>query len=716
MFDNEINQLRTLIDKADAAYYSGGNSIVDDHKYDESKRRLGELCPHDDRLTRVGLPYNKEDLRTKIFHPIPMGSLDNTDNSINGFLPWYNSMSDKVSANNPEIFASLKIDGSSIRAKYISGRLQSVSTRGNGTYGEDVTINAINFKYLPLELNQPISCDVRGEAVLYKNDFRTICERDHNCSILDIPLDQLSNPRNVGNGIIARDDGSDASYIRFLAFNIFSDVDYYSEEQKINHLIELGFDVVPHKLCSGDVSEVVKDYFNHSQDERDNLPFEIDGVVVVFNNCSIQRKLINQNDVKSVLRPKHSRAIKFSTKKSNAKIVGVNISVGHTGAIVPTAILETTRVGGVNVTNVLLNNWDEIERFDIHINDILDIGLAGDVIPKCYGVVSKPHDRQPIPEPSHCPSCGKPTTRELRGKVGAVLYCTDPSNCPDVLYGKIDRFIGSSKTGVGILGIGSSTLRSLITNGLVKDAADLYKLRINDIKDITINDDNNRPIKLGISRAKMIINNINDKRTLPLHVFLGSLGIELLGKRRVELLQKKSNGVLDTIGDWLNIQSLNTINIDGLGDTIREAIINGIENNSGLIEKFIANGVIIGSQSTVKSSGILSGYSFCFTGTRECVDEVKNLGGEIKSGVSNGLSFLVQKDPLSRSNKSIKAEQYGTKIISIDYLKSVISGNSDINDIGAARVTSPAQNTEVVSCKSVVNNDSVDDLVTDLLS
>lgn len=716
----QLAELRHLIDKADAAYYSGSSSTVSDEQYDNAKKQLSTLDPNDERLTRIGLQYDKSQLRNKVRHTIPMGSLDNMDNSIHGLPEWYSKITSQLGtslaeAGSLKIFASLKIDGSSLRAKYIKGRLHSVTTRGNGEYGEDVTINAINFQYLPLQLNEDVTCDVRGEAILYKSDFVTICERDYGCSIDDIPTDQLSNPRNVGNGIIAREDNKDARHIRFIAFNIFCDeVEYDTEYSKMQHLQRLGFTAVEHKLCETVGS--VESHFQQSEDNRDNLPYEIDGMVVVINDCSIQNQLVDVNDKKTLLRPKHSRAIKFKTKKAAAKLISVNISVGHTGAIIPTGILSTTRVGGVNVTNVLLNNWDEIDRLGICINDTVDIGLAGDIIPKCYGVISQADDRVAIQEPRFCPSCGSRTTRELRGKIGAVLYCTDPVNCPEAKYGKIDRFIGSSKTGVGILGIGSSTLRAMIVDDLVKDPADLYSLKVSDIENLQLRESSEDTVRLGTSRAKMIIDNINGKRSLPLHVFLGSLGIELLGKRRVELLQKQSNGRLDTISDWLDTKSLSCMDIEGFGDAIKDAVVSGIESNRDLIAKFIANGVVIQQpeKKIVDAGGILAGYSFCFTGTRDCLADVERLGGQIKSGVSKGLSFLVQKDSLSRSNKTIKAEQYGTKIISIAYLKDVISGKTDISDCNAMR--SECVETGSKPRKSVVVNNAADDLVEQLFS
>ncbi len=235
-----LDQLRRLIDKADAAYYRTDlQPILTDEQYDSARAILRAMAPEDPRLARVGVPYSEAELRTKVPHNIPMGSLDNTDNGIVGFPDWYDSMAEKLGVESFPFLASLKIDGASICATYEDGKLTRVATRGNGEVGEDITVNAVNFRGLPTVLSKPLSCDVRGEAVLYKADFKAMEAES---------AEELSNPRNVGNGILGRDSGKDSDKIQFLAFNI-EGVQLVSEVRKFQVMTELGFATTPICIC-----------------------------------------------------------------------------------------------------------------------------------------------------------------------------------------------------------------------------------------------------------------------------------------------------------------------------------------------------------------------------------------------------------------------------------------------------------------------------------
>jgi DNA ligase (NAD+) len=689
----QINELVDLLVKADIEYYRNGtNSSLSDAQYDALKNQLRESSPDHQYLSQVGLPVAYLNAsRKKVRHNIPMGSLDNTDNGIAGFEPWLKNLFDQAAL--PPIMASLKMDGSSICATYENGKLVRVATRGNGEYGEDVTSNGALFKGLPVILPEPwcdtLNIDVRGEAVLYKEDFLKVCEEE------GIPEEERSNPRNVGNGIVNREDGTNSNLIHFVAFNV-EGLPVESEQDKFELLRKLGFGVVEHRLC--DTPEDFLAYYHECLARRQDLPFEIDGIVVCVNKVEQQLQFVTP-DIKSRLRPKYARAVKFPHLSNNTKLVGCTITVGHTGAIIPTAVVETVRVGGVNVSNVLLNNWDEIDRLGICIGDTVEVILSGDIIPKIIRLVEKGIKREPIAEPTACPCCGSSTTRVLRGKPGAVTFCTN-AKCDQVIVGKIKHWIGSSKKGVGILGFGDKTIEAMTTGyahspeeWLVNDPADLYCLTVEQLADLDLVTDG-KIIRVGESRAQMIYDNIQAKRELPLHVFLGALGIELLGSRRVLIMQKEAKGRLDRLKDWLDIGLLETIDLPGFGEAIREAVIAGIEDNRALIQKLLSNGVTIveakskqgdstaPSVTTGSTDKPFAGISFCLTGTRKFITEIEALGGEVKSGVSKGLTFLVQADPLSTSTKTQKAEKYGTKIISIDCLEKAVGGSVQLTSDG----------------------------------
>jgi DNA ligase (NAD+) len=359
---------------------------------------------------------------------------------------------------------------------------------------------------------------------------------------------------------------------------------------------------------------------------------------------------------------------------------GLEVTVGHTRAIIPTAKLKQVRIGGVNVDSALLNNFQEIKRLDLAEGDEVEVILAGDIIPKVIRKVKNGVNRVPIVEPTTCPACAAATTRLNRGKLGAVTYCTN-THCSAAVVAKLHQWIGTSKKGVGILDIGDQMIDALSKIGLLIDPADLYTLTLDSIKDVVLASGG----RIGKSRAAKIIANIQVKKRLPLHTFLGSLGIDLLGRRRVLLLAQAASGQLDCLEDWLDHNKLRDIQIAGLGDTIRAAILQGIDDNRPLIEKLLKVGVVVepvgrepppppSVTPTSNGNKPFSGLSFCFTGTRKHLEDVERLGGTIKSGISKGLTFLVQLDPLSQSKKTQKAEEYGTQIIGIDYLEKAVRG------------------------------------------
>lgn len=678
-----LHQLRNQIDKAAQAYYrNDGNPIMTDAEYDGLISQLSKLDPEDSRLTRVGIPYSPEELRTKIKHPIAMGSLDNTEDGIIGLDKWLNDMINSATAKFG-ICASLKIDGSSIRLKYQDGLLIEAASRGNGEVGEDITANVANFRNIPIVLSEPIDMDVRGEAILYIDDYKQIRSRDLGCEFGQIEERDRSNPRNIGNGIIGRDDGTDSDRMQFMAFNVAIDRDFDTEISKLEFIKKLGFEVVPHKLCTN--IEQIRSFYNEVVASRGDLPFEIDGLVVCINEIEQQNRYVTE-DIKTKLRPKYARAIKFPNKANITTLTSVELSVGHTGAIVPTAILDQVRIGGVNVTHALLNNWDEVERLGVGVGDRVEVVLAGDIIPKIVRVVEKSPNSQLIVEPTECPCCGSSTTRENRGKQGAVTYCSN-KQCSEVMLRKIDKWIGGSKNGVGILGIGDVILKTLWDHKIIKDPADLYAIELWQIKDLEMNGGG----RIGESRSREIISNIQKNNKLSLDVFLGSLGIELLGKRRVRILQQAADGQLDKLEDWLDDDKLASIQLPGFGHAIRQAIRDGIDDNRTLIGKLLDHGVSIEYPGDKKmTNNQFNGVSFCFTGTRECIDQVTIMGGEIKSSVAKSKptpDFLVQKDPLSKSTKSKNAEANGhTKIISIDFLRKCLNGEASLDEVSVEMV------------------------------
>lgn len=699
-----LHELCSEIDKAAQLYYGDGQSPISDDEYDALINDLKALDPGNPRITRVGVPYSADEIKTKHPHKIPMGSLNNVDGGISGVTEWMvwviNEL--KQHGNYPESFiASPKMDGVSMAAHYENGELVRVITRGNGEVGDDVTANAVRWRGLPTVVSTKQDFVVRGEAMLFKADFEEL-----NASGSD-----FKNPRNACSGIVNRKDGEDNEKIAFVAFN--SNAPYVSYGMRLDALSRDGFNVVDHS--SHVTPQSVIDYFNRMDEDRSSLPFEIDGVVLTLDNIDGCNALTR--DHKDALRPRYAKAIKFDAMSNCTRVTGCNLTVGHQGNLIPTATVDPIKVGGVTVSNVLLNNWNESSEYPsaahVAVGDVVEIILTGDIIPKISQVLDPiyedekgelwlasdiaafQHDlngfsRKTIEEPKEF--LGYKVTRMNRGSEGAVTYVDLPSDHPIIAKQKIKHYIGSSKKGVGILGVGDALLSALVDpdNGpLVKDPSDLYRLTHQQLANLNIGSDD-KPITFGDKRAAALLDQIEKAKTIPVNVFLGSLGIDLLGRRRVEILSNELG--MYTIEDWTDVVNLSRIP----GDTIRASVQNGILANMTLINKLIDVGVNVtplrqktkpvtvvtdtpkdaSPEAPVASvNHPLAGLAICFTGTREGLEEAENVGAIIKSGVSKGLDILVQKDPTSVSNKTKKAESYGVKIMGIDAFKAVLNGD-----------------------------------------
>ena len=657
-----IVQLRNLILKAKHAYYFGPEPLMSDAEYDSLEDELRTLSPDDPVLTLVGAPVPADSILTKARHAMPMGS-QNKVNSEAEFRAWVEK------SGGPPLHVSLKGDGASAAAYYRDGRLMQAISRGDGVVGEDITANAIRFKGLPAWVGsgaERFTGAVRFEVILTVEDWAKVDPT------------RSKNPRNAGSGIMGRKNGHQCEHLTAFAFDIDEQrnggsVRFVSESEKLARLAELGFNLIPHAFCSG-VDEAVA-WHRDAGARRDALPFWIDGVVIKIDDVGRQEAL-----GVTAGRPKGQVAWKFDSAGAETVLEDVVVSGGHTGSLVPTAQLRPVEIGGTTVSSASLANFDEIARLDVAIGDSVWLIKANDIIPKVIRVTHRPPDRRPIVAPSACPFCGGEVGRRriTSGEEGVILECRNAA-CPKKSTGKIDRWI----TSLDIQGIGDSVLEAMLERFGIEDAADLYALeaRSGELAELVINDE--KGIRLGDKRARSILDAIDATRTLSLAQFLGSLGIESAGIRRIELMIAAAGGELDTLDQWRSgwlrdPDFAERVGVPNLGAPIQD----GIDAMSGVIDKMLANGVaVIAPQRDVVGDNATGEpvKTVCISGKLPSGKKKSDYeaplaaaGMKLVDAVTRETTYLVLADPNSVSSKAEKARKLGIEVISEEALMALL--------------------------------------------
>ena len=621
---NRLTELRNLVDQHDQIYYNGGANPVDDATYDGWKRELRELDPTDTRLTRVGAPVDGTATGSKVSHSIPMDSLDNAMNE-DELRKWYATLCEAWSRMpgalldkmpQPLLNASFKMDGGSGALNYVNGHLQVGATRGDGLEGEDITANVLRMAGVPayvetpglpepkyeagvrpkgMRIAKPFTGSIRGEMMLPHREW----------AIVDPQKE--SNPRNLGNGISRRSDGEQCEHLHFVAFRGYDGAGRLLEpfeNDMLGVLRQMGFIVVP-SAENLTIDQVIETY-RHMQGippapnqvgrffssllerggslpKRDALPFDIDGIVVKAESLRLQEFMGSTSH-----HPRAQIALKFPPMGAVTMLKSIEWTIGHTGGIYPTANLEPVKVGGVTVSRALLCNMDEIGRLDVAIGDMVMVCRQGDVIPKVTSVVTRPANRRIIQQPACCPCCSGPIDRRkgVDGEDSVVIYCLN-ENCPAKALGKLTTWIKK----LDIQGLGDVYIEALFAQGVVHEPADLYTLtnRYKAFVNCVVSDSGQI---LGESRADKILDEIDKKRQLTVSQFIGSLGIDGLGRRRVVLVQEAQPGEFDQLGDWTSGKLVKMAAAVGL-PRIAASIQTQLDSKAKQIHALLAAGVTL---------------------------------------------------------------------------------------------------------------------------
>lgn len=376
IWDNPT-ELVKLMKSCSDKYYNTGVSLVDDHIYDSMRTRLKEIDPNNPFIAKVGAPVTNKNGMVK--HNIPMGSLDNVNNDIE-FRNWW----EKTQPG--EVVIQYKYDGLSLGLEYTNGQLVRGLTRGDGVYGEDQTENIKNCscKDEINVLHEQFSGSIRGEGIIFRSDFTPT----------NFPGE--SNPRNSAVGAIRKSNSPRVQWVKIACYDIACDKQFNTEVESLEYMEHLGVPVCFYKIFNN--PDDVVEFYNQTEANRDNLPFMIDGLVIKCNQYSQQKELGSHNN-----RPKWARAFKFPTMRGISTIRAINLTVGHTSSVIPTAEYDDMIIDGRCFKHALLDNFDTIEKHQLGIGDKIEIEITGDIIPKLRRVIEHAYK---------CPECGFIGTHE----------------------------------------------------------------------------------------------------------------------------------------------------------------------------------------------------------------------------------------------------------------------------------------------------------------
>jgi DNA ligase (NAD+) len=636
-------KLRAEIDKIRYAYHVLDKEIVSEsaksaltHELSELESQFPELIVPDSPTQRVAgepLPGFK-----KITHKRPGLSLNDVFETTE--LEDWEKRTKNVLGKSYDggYFCELKIDGLSIYLTYEKGLLKTAATRGNGKVGEDVTQNIRTIEAIPLKLSEPLSIEVRGEVFMTHAELEKINKER---AKQNLPL--YANPRNLAAGTLRQLDPKIVAgrKLEFAAWTVY-DAKLKTHETEHKLAKELGFRVEDHsKLCKN-LAEVEK-YLSDWEDKRNKLPYQTDGAVININDTRTFDKLGIVGKA-----PRGSVAWKYSAEQGVTKVLDIRVNVGRTGALTPLAVMEPVKLAGTTVSRATLHNEDEIKRKDIRIGDTVIVQKAGDIIPEI--VQSLPNLRtgkeKKFVMPKVCPVCGGPV---VRPKGEAVARCAQ-TDCLAIEMQQIEHFVAA----FDMDGLGEKIIAQLAGEGLISDAADLFKLEVGDIEPLE---------RFAEKSAQNIVQTIQEHKKVTLDRFLVALGIRHIGAIT-------ATDIANYYGEFEKVQKATPEEIqeiDGVGPIAGQSLFDWLKSEKGqkLLDKLFEVGIKIAKPAKVGDK--LAGKSFVVTGSldtmsrEEAQAKIRANGGKATSTVSAATNYLVVGD--NPGSKLQKAEKLGVKVI-----------------------------------------------------
>lgn len=639
-------KLKVLLDNIDAwddAYYNNNTKLISDEEYDGHKDALRTIAKEfvpatkaDEKLaiklkdacTRVGAPPPKDGKWPKVVHEVPMSSL-NKVNLPEEFIAW-----SKKCESAKVFLGTEKLDGLSVDLKYVNGIFVRGATRGDGNDGEDITRNVKKMKGVPPKLNTEFTGNIRGEIVLMHSDWKKY-------------MPDMANPRNAASGIAKRIDGHQSEYLSVMVYTI-DGIDFDTELETFQYMETLGFRVPTYKIVN--LQDVTKYWQEYMDSTRSTLDYDIDGLVFRINDRKLQISLGEENH-----RPKGAIAFKFEAPEARSVVKKIADETGDTGQITPVAHFDEVELLGAKVRKASLHNYSNIKNLGVDIGDEVLVQRANDVIPFVKSVTKKNSANPYYEAPTKCPSCGSTTVRN-----GEYVVCPNKKSCPAQVIGRLNKWIKE----LGILEWGESILQKLIDSGKVKDVADLYLLKAEDITSLE---------RMGEKGAKNLLDELSKYREVTLENFLGGLCIDGVATSTVKNIVDAGYSTLDEI---LGLSTNQLLTIPGFGDKRAKDFHNGLIENADRIENILKAGVTIKE----RAKGTFTGKSFAVTGStntaRGAIQKmIEEAGGEFKKSVGKGTTYLIIADPNSTSSKATAARGLGIKLISEEEFLEMIKKN-----------------------------------------
>ncbi|MEE1323480.1 MAG: NAD-dependent DNA ligase LigA [Bacteroidales bacterium] len=671
LIQTKIEELRRQLNRYNYEYYVLDSPTIEDRQFDILMRELEDLEKQypqfqspNSPTQRVGGQVNKGFVQAE--HSFPMLSLSNTY-SKEELIDFVNRTSQLLDGEKLEWVCELKYDGVAISLLYEEGKFVRALTRGDGVKGDEVSDNIRTIKSIPLELygeNIPSRFEIRGEVVFPHKAFE-----DFNLKRIENGEEPFANPRNAASGSIKLLDSKEVAQRKLECFFYYIIGDGIKENLHYSRLQQArswNFNVPQFVAIAQGVDEIME-FINYWDEQRSNLPFDIDGIVIKLNDTNQWEKL--GSTAKS---PRWATAYKFKAEQAKSKLLEIEYQVGRTGVITPVAVFEPVKLAGTIVKRASVHNAEQIQKLDIRENDTVIIEKGGEIIPKIVGVERQNTQSisQPIQFIENCPICGAKLIKE-EGE--AAHYCPNYNHCPPQILGRFQHFV--SKKAMNIDSLGAERIKILFSAGLIKDFSSFYTLKQEDIIGLGSFDKENKA-NIQEKGANNIIQAINKSKEVEFAKVLYALGIRYVG----EVTAKRLAQTFKNIDSLIKASKEELMSVEDVGERIANSLLTYFsdQDNLELIAKLKDLGLQFEIKQSEKTSEKLAGLAFVVSGTfsnfsrEELKKIIEENSGKILSGVSSKTDYLICGENTGPQKKK-QAEKFGVKMIEeqefIDKLK-----------------------------------------------